>query len=160
MGERTIVSSFSTSPRLSVFGIKTGIHLGIDACEVFPLTPIFLSQRYKIFSIQQHLPNLLIWKVHHLTTSSNFSFVQVEAPAGMDSISSRNGRMAFAILPASTNKYRNSRKKEKCSRRWKSWSGWMMSCSRRVYAYQTWPVVKNSFLTYVAALRLQGMWGG
>lgn len=42
----------------------------------------------------------------------------------------------FHILPdaymsASTNKYANPRKKEKRSRRWKSWSGRMMPCSKR-----------------------------
>ena len=34
-----------------------------------------------IFLTLQHQSDLLIWKVHHLTTSSSFSFVQVEAPS-------------------------------------------------------------------------------
>ena len=50
------------------------------------------------FSSCNTVLNFLIWKVHHLTTSSSFSFVHVEVPEGSPARISLNEAIIFGML--------------------------------------------------------------
>ena len=99
MGERTIGSSFSTSPRFSVFGNKNG-HPFRDRCplSVPTLVQYFYGKGTKSFQSRNTNLNFLIWKVHHLTTSSSFFFVQVEALLESPARISLNEAIIFGML--------------------------------------------------------------
>ena len=58
----------------------------------------FYRKGTKSFQSRNTNLNFLIWKVHHLTTSSSFSFVHVEVPEGSPARFSLNEAIIFGML--------------------------------------------------------------